>query len=153
VPVKVQWAIPTRVKEENACSLFGNTFLLKTRSQSSTSSSIQEVRSLLTCSSTNLPEVSSKAVLGSLVPVFCNVLLVWEVFLFAFCHYVESNYCYISKFCPIQVLFLVLSLCFHFFYGPSVFCHLYHESHFRGHNFGFVLFPDPSMADKVKGGI
>jgi len=61
---------------------------------------------MLARSDLNLPEVSSKVVLGFLVPVVCNFLVFRGVFLPAFCRHTDSNYFYISKSFSKYVLFL-----------------------------------------------
>lgn len=60
---------------------------------------------ITTNSNPNIPEVSSKVVLGSLHPVHCNFSLGCH---FIFCHHVGSNRFDISNSFPINILLLVL---------------------------------------------
>jgi hypothetical protein len=55
---------------------------------------------LLTRSTLSCTKFYLKGFLGAFICVVCNILIVWEFCLFAFCQHVGSVLC-ILKFCPI----------------------------------------------------
>jgi hypothetical protein len=63
------------------------------------------------------PHAPTEIVPDSLPYVVRNYLIVSKGYFFAFCRYVERSWFYISKFCTMWAVFLILLMCLHFFYG------------------------------------
>jgi len=65
------------------------------------------------------PQSATSLFKGHPQSLLCVILVDWGVYLLAVHQHVESNYFYVSKCCPIYILFLVLLVCPHFLCGPT----------------------------------